>query len=342
MNRLDTKITLSGQVFTFCNEINIDSSYDNLTDTAEVIIPKKIRYVKTDGSTVDSIVKGSNPLFKIGGASSIEIGYDSLLKPFFSGYISAIRQTFPLRFKLEDPVYLLKRSSLSLSMDNPQLSELLKVIIPIGVKYEVTAEQNLGNFRVNNSSPAAILDELRKKHGIYSFFRDEVLYIGLSVVSKLQTVHRFKFQTPNLINGDNLTYIDATERKIKVICKSIDSNNNTLEATSGDASGEVRTLYFNNYTLADLQSTADRLKDELKYSGYEGSFSVFASSNVKHGDVVELINDEIPEQSGGYLTPRVVSSAGWGIGGRQSVYVKQKIYDLESDGKGGYIQKSIK
>tara|TARA_R110000796_G_scaffold55294_2_gene128849 strand:- start:2921 stop:3946 length:1026 start_codon:yes stop_codon:yes gene_type:complete len=341
MNRLDTKITLSGQVFTFCTELNIDSSYDNLTDTAEIVIPKKIRYVKNDGAPVDSIVRGANPLFNIGGAAKIEVGYDSLLKTFFQGYISAIRQTFPLRFKLEDEVYLLKRSSLSLSLDNPQLSYLLTKVIPSGVKYEVTAEQNLGNFRVNNSSPAAILDELRKKHGIYSFFRSGVLYVGLSVVSKLQTVHRFKFQTPTLISGDNLTYIDSLERKIKVICKSIDSNNNTLEATAGDESGEVRTLYFNNYTLSDLQTTADRLKDELKYSGYEGFFTIFASQNVKHGDVVELINDQIPEQSGGYLTPRVVSSAGWGIGGRQSVYVKQKIYDLVSDGKGGYVQKTI-
>tara|TARA_R110000796_G_scaffold73842_5_gene165891 strand:- start:5491 stop:6522 length:1032 start_codon:yes stop_codon:yes gene_type:complete len=341
MDRLDTKSILSGQEFTFSTQITIDSSYDNLTDTASLIIPKRIKYRKEDGAEVDAITRGENPLFKIGDPATIEIGYNSLLKPFFSGYISGIRQKFPLRFNLEDPVFVLKQSNLSLSMNNPKLSELLKKVIPSGIEYEVTAEQNLGKFRVNNSSPAAILDELRKKHGIYSFFRDDVLYVGLSVNPSLQTTHRFQFFTPQIIDGDKLTYIDAKERKIKVICKSIDSNNKALEATAGDADGEVRTLYFNNYTLADLQSTADRLKDELRYSGYSGYFTIFASSNVKHGDIIELINKEIPEQNGGYLTPRVKTRAGWGIGGRQDVYIKQKIYDLVSDGNGGYIQQNI-
>ena len=104
MNRLDTQTTLSGQVFDFCNEINIESSYDNLTDTASLIIPKKIRYVKEDGEEVNSITRGSNPLFTIGDAASIKIGYDSVLKPFFTGYISGIRTKFPLRFELEDEV----------------------------------------------------------------------------------------------------------------------------------------------------------------------------------------------------------------------------------------------
>lgn len=341
MDRLDSKSVLSGQTFSFCNEIHIDSSYDNLTDTASLVIPKKIRYLKDDGTEVDAITRGENPLFKIGDKGSIEIGYNSLLKPFFEGYISAVRQKFPLRFELEDEVFILKRSSISLSMNNPKLSELLKKVIPSGVKYEVTAEQNLGKFRINSASPAAVLDELRKKHGIYSFFRAGTLYVGLATVSKLQKVHRFKFFTPQLIDGDNLVYIDGAERKIKVITKSIDSKNNALEATAGDADGEVRTLYFNNYTLDDLQKTADRLKGELKYSGYDGYFTIFASSNVQHGDVVELINDEIPEQSGGYLTTRVVTRAGWAIGGRQDVYIKQKIYDLIKDGSGNYNQKAV-
>jgi len=45
-----------------------------------------------------------------------------------------------------------------------------------------------------------------------------------------------------------------------------------------------------------------------------------------------LINNEIPEQSGGYICDRVVTRAGWGIGGRQDIYIKQKIYDLDSEG----------
>jgi hypothetical protein len=229
-------------------------------------------------------------------------------------------------------VFKLKQTSLTLSFENPKLSDLLGAIMPLGIAYKITAEQNLGQFRINNASPAAVLDELRKKHGIYSFFRDGILYVGLSIVAELQNTHKFEFNTADIITGDSLTYIDASERKIKVVAKSISNDNTTLEATAGDASGETRTLYFNNYTLSALQNVADKSVDELKYSGYDGSFTTFATPAVKHGDTVELINKTIPEQSGGYLVTRVVTRFGWAIGGRQDIYIKQKIYDLDTEG----------
>ena len=175
----------------------------------------------------------------------------------------------------------------------------------------------------------------------WAFFRDGKLWIGLAVVSELQSVHRFEFNTPQLIDGEKLDYVDARERPIKVICKSIDKNDNALEYSAGDSDGEVRTFYFSNYTEATLKSTAERLVDKYKYSGYDGYFTIFATPLVKHGDVIELINKTIPEQSGGYLTTKVVTRYGWDIGGRQDVYIKQKIYDLIDNGSGVYIQKDI-
>lgn len=341
MDRLDSKIILSGQTFTFVTECNIDSSYDNLVDTGFLTIPQRIRYIDASGNTIPSITVGTNALFKIGDPAEIWVGYNSLINKRFTGFISGVRTKFPLEFRLEDEVYQLKQNQFTLSLKNPQLSELIKQIIPAGITYEITAEQNLGNFRINNASTAAVLDELRKKHGIYSFFRDGILYIGLSVVPKLQNTFRYEFNTPSLISGKGLTFIDESERKIKVVCKSIDNNNNTLEATAGDADGETRTLYFNNYTLADLQATADRLKDELKYSGYEGNFTVFANKLVNHGDVVELVNRTIPEQSGAYLVTRVNTRFGWSTGGRQNIYIKQKIYDLVENESGEFVQQAL-
>lgn len=341
MVRLDSEIELSGQIFTFCHEVGIESSYDNLLDSGTIIIPKRIRYVDEQGNSVPNITQGANALFKVGDPCKVSVGYNSLINQVFTGYIKGVRTKFPLVFEVEDEIYNLKKNVFNLSLKNPKLSELLKKIIPAGVDYEVTAEQNLGNFRIKNASTAAVLDELRKKHAIYSFFRDGKLYVGLSVVPKLQTVHRFEFNTPSLIDGSNLTFVDESERKIKVVCKSIDNNNKTLEAEAGDSDGEVRTLYFNNYTLAELQSTANRLKDELKYSGYEGYFKTFISPLVNHGDVVELINRTIPEQSGAYLVTKVVTTFGYNTGGKQKVYIKQKIYDLVENESGEFVQQAL-
>lgn len=341
MIRLDSEIILSNQVFTFSHEVSIDSSYDNLLDAGKIIIPKRIRYVDQQGNSVPNITQGADALFKAGDPVGISVGYNSKINKFFTGYIKGVRTKFPLLFEVEDEVYKLKQNRFNLTLKNPQLSELLAKVIPEGINYEVTAEQNLGNFRIKNASSAAVLDELRTKHGIFSFFRDGVLYVGLSVNPKLQSTHRFEFNTPNLINGDSLTFVDESERKIKVVCKSIDNNNKTLEAEAGDADGETRTLYFNNYNLTDLQSTADRLKNELKYSGYEGSFTTFVDPLVYHGDVVELVNRTIPEQSGAYLVTRVITRFGYNIGGRQDIYIKQKIYDLVEDANGNFVQQAL-
>lgn len=341
MLRLDSEIKLNTQVFTFCNEVTIDSSYDNLLDSGKIIIPKRIRYVNQEGQDVPNITQGTNALFKAGDAVEVSVGYNANITKFFTGYIKAVRTKYPILFEVEDQVYKLKKNRLNLSLDNPKLSELLKKIIPEGVSYEITAEQNLGQFRIKNASTAAVLDELRTKHGIFSFFRNGVLFVGLSVVPKLQSVYRFEFNTTSLINGDSLKFIDESERKIKVVCKSIDNKNNTLEATAGDADGETRTLYFNNYSLTDLQNTADRLKDQLKYSGYEGNFTTFVSPLVNHGDIVELVNRTIPEQSGAYLVTRVLTRFGYNTGGRQRIYIKQKVYDLVEDANGNFIQKAL-
>jgi len=339
MDRLDSKIEFrrafeesAVQEICFLTELNIDSSYDNLTDQAKLIIPKKIRYKKEDGTEADSITRGSNPLFKTGDEVKISLGYNGQLTQIFQGFISGIRQKFPLQFELQDEIYQLKKTSVTLSLNNPKLSDLLGLILPTGIVYEITAEQNLGQWRISNATPAEVLNELRKKHGIYSFFRNGILYVGLSVVSAIQKTHTFNFFTPQIITAEALNYLDASERKIKVVCKSIDNANNTLEVKAGDDEGETRTLYFNNYTKKALEDTAKRLAKELKYSGYEGNFTAFATPAVNHGDIIELINSEIPEQSGGYICDRVVTRAGWGIGGRQDIYIKQKVYDLDSEG----------
>ena len=190
MDRLDSRLTFrevlgtfAPQVFTFSTEVVIESSYDNLTDTAKVIIPKKIKYQKEDGTPVDSITRGEDPLFKIGNEALIEVGYNAQLNEVFRGYVSGVRQKFPLELMLEDEVYQLKKTTVTVSLNNPSLEELLGVIfeqVP-GVTYQITANQNLGKFRITSATPAQVLDELRKKHGIYSFFREGVLYVGLAV-----------------------------------------------------------------------------------------------------------------------------------------------------------------
>ena len=337
MIQLSSKIEVSGVLFPFCKELTITSSYDQLTDTAKIVVPKKIRYSTRDGSSVSNITKGEGALFNRGDLVDIDLGYDHKLNKRYIGYLSGIKTKFPLEFSCEDNMYFLKQSTVSISLKNPKLSELIDALNIPFFDVDVLTEQNLGDFRISNATPAQVLDELRRKHGVYSFFRDNTLFVGLAVVPKLQSTHRFTF-FKDIINGDSLEFINDYDRKIKVVAKSIKDDNTEIQVTVGDSDGETRTLYFYNIEKeSDLKKIAESRVDQLKYSGYNGSFKTFLTPFVQHGDIVELVNEEIPEQSGAYIVYKNVTTFGVS-GGRQNITIKQKVYDLVKDNSGEWVK----
>ena len=81
MKILRSQIIINNYLFDFVNQVDINSSWDMLTDTATIIIPKKITF---EGKP---IVAGSNSLFKRGDKVEINLGYGNNLNKVFTGYI---------------------------------------------------------------------------------------------------------------------------------------------------------------------------------------------------------------------------------------------------------------
>jgi len=63
-NDLGKKIT-----FDFVHSIEIDSSYENLTDTCKIVIPRKLVFEGLD------LFTGDNPIFKRGDKIEVSLGY---------------------------------------------------------------------------------------------------------------------------------------------------------------------------------------------------------------------------------------------------------------------------
>lgn len=100
---LRSEITINGYYFDFVNEIDINSSWDMVTDTATIIIPKKLSF---QGKP---IVAGSDSLFKRGDPVEIKLGYSDRLNTVFTGYISALKPKLPIEISCDDEMYLLKK-----------------------------------------------------------------------------------------------------------------------------------------------------------------------------------------------------------------------------------------
>ena len=324
MYQVTSKTEFETVTFDFTNEIEIETTWNQLSDIGRIVIPRNINFVDDTGKPIDNVSSGENAVFKRGDSVRIQMGYDRNLVERFNGVIATVSNKFPIEMELDDAMWHLKQNEFTFTMDNPTLDELLKKVIPAGVDYEVTKQQTIGEFRVTGASTAVVLDELRKKHKIFSWFRGGKLYIGLSYVPELQKRHQFTIHD-DVIDADGLKFINAFDRKIKVKAVSIQDDNSKVEATAGDADGQLRTLHFNGIDDEnELLKIAESHVDDYKFDGFDGSFQTFGHQFVEHGDIVELTNPKIPEHDGAYIVEKVVTRCGMG-GIRQDITIKQKV-----------------
>jgi hypothetical protein len=315
--RLTNLITVGNLQFNFCNEVEVVSSWQNLTDTATIKIPKKL--------TVENkpIVEGQKAVFKVGDKVTIACGYNYQHTTIFTGYVADIKTKFPLELVCEDAMWLFKQQSFKKTFAQVTVKQLVDFLLTkvkgdFKVVYTFPGLQ-LGKFRINSATGAQVLDELRKKYGIYSF------YVGFAY-THTDTAYRKRVPlqfTPNIIE-DDLTYKNADNQKVKIKATSIlAKDNKQLTAEAGDGDGREIPAFYYDKSQADLQHLADNLMATYKVSGFEGSVTTFGVPYVRHGDVVVLSDGSISERNGGYLVKQVTRTFGQN-GYRQSIELDRK------------------
>lgn len=306
MKSADIRMQVGNFTFPYATEVEITSSWEELTDRATITVPRKLSF---GGET---ITRGEG-LFKIGDQVRIELGYDGNYVSRFSGYLTRIYPGTPLRFEAEDAMWLLKRNSLTKSYPKVTLQQLLADISPIPFQ---AATVQMGQFRLDRVTPAQALEHLRKEYGIQSWVRDGKLYSGLAYWPELRRERSFGFEL-NIIS-DSLEYQRQEDLRLKVQAISIQPDNSKKEVTVGDPDGEARTIYYYNLSEADLKALAERDLERFRYTGYKGSFTAFGEPDVQHGDLISLTDNRYGDRNGRYLTKQVVTSYGMG-GIRQSI-----------------------
>lgn len=309
MYRLTSKITVGNYQFNFCNEIEVESSWQSLTDTAVIRIPKKL--------TVDNkpIVEGNKSVFKVGDKVKIELGYDYKTDVVFEGYLSNVKIQYPIELLCEDKMWLFKQVSFLKTFKHVTVKELVtmitnKIKTPIEVVYSFPNMQ-LGKFRISNATGAQVLEELRKTYGIYSFFREGKLYVGFARTHTDSNYRKhipLQFR-PNIIEN-NLLYKNKDNIKIKVKATSIHSDNKQEVVEVGDGDGIVVDVFRYNLSKADLTAYANSIRDTYKVSGFEGTVTTFGKPFIRQGDAVELRDDKTVERNGTYLVKKVKRSYG--------------------------------
>lgn len=353
MRILRCEIELGAFIFDFVTSVEIVSTWEELTDTCTIVIPRKLRYRSPSGKVVDYIVSGTDAVFQRGDPVRITCGYYPAeeygeIDPYntiFTGYITSVNPNKPIEIRCEDESFKLK----TLRIENydlegkPQdlqflLEDLLdnsesekKFTFPI-----VAETMDVGPTTFEMITYAGVLDYLKRTYGLKSYFRDGTLYVGFARVTQNNTENVFNIPNQvidlyfgrDVVGDSGLSYTNRDDVDISLTAISIDDQNERITATAGATYGERRNLYYYNETQESLQKIAENMVDEFRYNGYRGSFSIFGIPNVNHGDAVTLNNSDIRDQSGTYILEKVVKR--FGIEGfRQEIYLGPRI---QSDG----------
>lgn len=327
MIRLSSNILIGDYRFDFVNNVEIISTWEQLTDTARITVPKNLR-LKKDGSFSENITVGVDALWKRGDPVEINLGYDNILDKRFQGFITGIQTKLPPEFVCQDAMWQLKQVNIPKYTKKVRLRELLTDILPSTFTF-VADDVDLGKFRITRATIAEVLDYIKRTYGLSAYFKDGVLYVGFAYQLGRTTeidesnITEFEFYK-NIIDDSQLSYLRDDDVSLQVTAVNVHSDNTRTEIKVGDSFGDQRTLYFYNIDAATLQHLATEALEKLKYEGFRGSFTTFLQPFVKHGDAIRLVDPKIPDRNGIYLVRQVVTTFGM-QGGRQEITLDRKI-----------------
>ncbi|HXU25737.1 MAG TPA: hypothetical protein VN698_00790, partial [Bacteroidia bacterium] len=250
-------------------DIEINRSLDVLTDTATITIPRKLIFKSGDALTIfnqnnikdyvtlpafndtkdTAYAVGADALFKRGDKVKIEIGFYPNLQTRFTGYITDVSSTLPIKISCEDKMWLLKQTNVVFPdkasyVDTPRpknydktkdfytLQQLLDGILS-SVDEKITYSTTLGSFNVgntsyNNQSVAQVLESLKDSYSLYSHFKDDgKLYVEFYNNVGSNNVQEFVMEDV-VINNDTLEWSNLEDLSVKVQGISVNADNTTI------------------------------------------------------------------------------------------------------------------
>lgn len=293
---LKSHITIGDLTFNWVNTIEVESSWELLTDKAKIVLPTNVKVETEPGKHETLNFHQLKDYLKNGDEVEIKVGYDEDLNTIFKGYLSYIKPRVPIEVYCEDEMIQLKKDPINDSLKDTSISKLADKHF---AKYETDVMNiDLGNYYIPNLTGAKLLDQFKSDFGLHSFFRDDTLVIGKRY--NKETANTVSFKLDYNIISDELEYKTKDQVKLKVKAISNNPDGSKTEIELGDADGELRTLNFYNVAKSELKKVAEAEMERLVYDGWRGSFTAFGVPLVFHGDIVELVYGSESFKTGRY------------------------------------------
>ena len=345
MKVISVYIQLNTITLLYCQSFEIESSWDNFTDNAKVIVPNVIFKSETSNASV-----GLDALLKKGDPIEIRAGYNKPsdeLETLFKGFISNIKTGTILEISAQDAMYALKQKNVpSKLFKDAKLSELIDYClegIKLDVEYTKVADKDvgLGDWAIENNSfqsPLAVFQQL-KDWGIIITVRDGKLVVG-QPYDATGITHYFVKEI-NIIEDSLTNELNDTARVIKgiyrndkneKIIKYVSKINEKILVTTDELQGTItKTLNFYNISESDFDKLLEKAYQSTNYKGFKGDIVTFGEPYVKYNDWIKLRDLKNPERNGTYKVRSVKYEMSTSSGLRQTITTDFAISEIQAN-----------
>ncbi|MDR1984975.1 MAG: hypothetical protein LBQ28_09160 [Prevotellaceae bacterium] len=292
---LKCKIIIYGKdnkkiTFDYVSSVEIVTSITDLTDTAKIVVPRKIQWKE-------------QPLTKYinrGDKIEIQLGYENNnIETVFTGYIKTITSRTRITIECENEMWQLKQKPVPAQICAQFDFEIFmkKYAADVNVVLPNKEKLNFGEVKIGKDvNVANVLEQLKKNNPFYSFFRENKLYaiMGQTALNETGSFKHIIFNAQkNIINCESLKYTHADDVNVRVKAISILANNKRLavEVPDKKTDGELRTFHDSRYkTEPELRKYAELKLAELKVDNISGSFTAFGIPFVRKADRVTIFD----------------------------------------------------
>lgn len=299
--------------------IEITGDGDSLQGTCIIKLPKNARWG----------VSGSEIPIRRGDNVRVWLGYDGVLKLRFVGYVKEVAAKTPTVITCEDEMMRLRQKAAKQKMYNSVtlsqlLDEQLEGMDIVRYDRESEAEVQLGSLRIEATTVAGVLSELKQNYGITSCFAlvDDVPTLYCFTVLPALRRNAGKFEEGVNIISNSLEYRRSEDVQVKIKGVSIQEDNSRIEYSEGE--GEERTIYRYGLNMNELKVAVKNELKRDKWSGLQGEFETFGMPRVEKMDVLDLY---AAGTRGRYRVKGVNISFG-SDGYRQKIQLKERLVEL--------------
>lgn len=271
--------------------VKINSSWQNLTDTATVVLPRSLHFKSAISN-----------YFKVGDAIEIELGYNGQYIREFKGYITKISADSPVTIECQDRMYELKKLPINKNWSKTNLKGVIDAIIPKSIITDV-ADIDLGGITASKTTVSKVLQDLKDKFKIYSYFKNDVLVVGKIYTDDMAEVN---YEIEKNIISNDLKFRTEDDFNLKVTAVSYNPSGTQLKASVGDDEApETEIIHYNITAVSELQKLAQLDYDHLHKKGYEGTITTFGIPFAQHGYKATINSTQYPERNGVYFIDEV-------------------------------------